>query len=177
SSSLFTNVDDLCKWAIHFDGRIAAKDPVYMRMLDTIPLNSGEPNVYAFGLALGEMGGINTISHTGGWAGYRTLLLKFPDEKLSIILLANRSDFNIWGYAGDVAKAVLGSKLKSTGATIAADKIKDQPAVKLNVDIARKQEGTYKLGEGWYVTLKLDDGVLTTQANSEPKFSTTPKSD
>ena len=176
SSSLFTNVDDLCKWVLHFETRVTAKDPVYLRMLETVPLNNGEKNSYAFGLSLGEMSGLRTISHTGGWAGYRTVILNFPDEKLSIILLGNDASFNSYGAASEIAKVILGTKLKSNNNTT-TDRIKDQPTVVLNTEIARKQEGTYKLGDEWYVTLTLENGVLMTQANGEPKFTTAPKSD
>jgi CubicO group peptidase (beta-lactamase class C family) len=176
SSSLFTNVDDLCKWVLHFDARVTAKDPVYLRMLETVPLNNGEKNSYAFGLGFGEMSGLRTIAHTGGWAGYRTVILNFPDEKLSIILLGNDASFNSYGAATEVAKVILGTKLKSNNNTT-TDKIKEQPTIALNTEIARKQEGTYKLGDGWYVTLTLENGVLMTQANGEPKFTTSPKSD
>jgi CubicO group peptidase (beta-lactamase class C family) len=177
SSSLFTNVDDLSKWVVHFDSRVAAKDPVYVGMLDIEPLSNGEKNTYAFGLSLGEMGGLKTISHTGGWAGYRTVIMNFPDEKLSIILLGNDESFNSYGSAGEVAKAILGSKFKPASNMPPADKVKDQPTISLNKEIARRQEGTYLLGPTWYVTLTLEDGVLMTQANGEPKFPTTPKSD
>lgn len=175
SSSLFTNVDDLCKWVLHFDSRIAAKDPVYLRMLETVPLNNGDKNTYAFGLGMGEMGSLKTVAHTGGWAGYRTVILKFPDEDLNIIILGNDGAFNPFGTAGDVAKIVLGSKLKANNA--GADKIKDLPTVPLNTEIAKMWEGTYKLGDGWYVTLTLENNSLMTQANGEPKFPTFPKSD
>ena len=176
SSSLFTNVDDLCKWVLHFEARVTAKDPVYLRMLETVPLNNGEKNSYAFGLSLDEVSGLRTIAHTGGWAGYRTVILNFPDERLSIILLGNDASFNSYGAAGEVAKIILGSKLRSNNNT-ATDKIKDQPTIALNTEIARKQVGTYKLGDGWYVTLTLENGMLMTQANGEPKFPTTTKSD
>jgi CubicO group peptidase (beta-lactamase class C family) len=176
SSSLFTNVDDLTKWVLHFESRVAAKDPVYLRMLETVPLDNGDKNTYAFGLSLGQMSVFKTVSHTGGWAGYRTVIMNFPDEKLSIILLGNDGAFNSYQTAGDVAKAVLGSKMKSDNNSV-TDKVKDYPTVALNTEIARKQEGTYKLSDTWYITLTLEDGVLMTQANGEPKFPTTPKSD
>lgn len=177
SSSLFTNVDDLCKWVIHFENRVAAKDPVYLRMLETAPLNNGEENTYAFGLGMGEMAGLRIVSHTGGWAGYRTVITNFPNEKLSVILLSNDGAFAPNASAGEVAKAILGSKMKSNNNNMPVDKIKGQPTIDLNAEIARKQEGTYKLGENWYVTLTLENGALMTQANGEPKFSTAPKSD
>lgn len=177
SSSLFTNVDDLCKWVIHFESRLAAKDPVYLRMLETVPLNNGAQNTYAFGLGLGEMAGLKIVSHTGGWAGYRTIITNFPDEKLTVILLSNDGAFAPNSTAGEVAKVILGSKMKSGNNDLPVDKIKDQPTIALNLENAKKQEGTYKLGENWYVTLTLENGALMTQANGEPKFSTAPKSD
>jgi CubicO group peptidase (beta-lactamase class C family) len=178
SSSLFTNVDDLIKWVVNFDARVTAKDPVYLRMLETVPLNNGDKNTYAFGLGHGENGGLKTVAHTGGWAGYRTVVLNFPDEKLSIILLGNDGAFNPFGAALDVARVVLGSKMKATpNNNTGVDKVKDQPAVAFNEAIAKKQEGTYKLGDGWYVTFTLENGVLMTQATGEPRFPTIPKSD
>ncbi len=175
SSSLFTNVDDLCKWVIHFDAQVTAKNPVYLRMLETVPLNNGDKNTYAFGLGLGEAGGLKTVTHTGGWASYATVIMNFPDEKLSIILLGNSGGFNSRGSAIDVAKVILKKKFKSDAAQ--SDDSKNLPTVKLNETVAKKQEGTYQLGEGWYVTLKLENGVLMTQANGEPAFPTLPKSD
>ncbi len=176
SSSLFTNVDDLCKWVLHFDSRIAAKDPIYLRMLETVPLSNGDKNTYAFGLGTGEMSGLKTVAHTGGWAGYRTVILNFPDEKLSIILLGNDADFNPYGTAADVAKSILGSRLDSKDGK-AEDNIKDQPTIKLKPGIGKKIAGTYKLRDGWYVTMTFEDGELMTQANGEEKFPTAPKSD
>lgn len=175
SSSLFTNVDDLCRWSIHFLGRIEARDPVYLRMLETIPLNNGGKNTYGFGVGHNEVGGLKTIQHTGSWAGYRTVLTNYPEEKLSIVLLGNDAAFSSNATAIQVAKIVLGSKMKF--APGAVETIKDQPTIPLNVEVARKQEGTYKLGDGWYVTLSLEDGVLMTQAIGESKFPTKPKSD
>lgn len=175
SSSLFTNVDDLCKWVIHFNTQVDAKNPIYLRMLETIPLNNGEKNGYAFGLNIGETGGLKTVTHTGSWAGYRSIIINFTDEKLSIILLGNSADFNSRGSANDVAKYFLKEKFKTNAAT--EDGSKNLSTIKLDEAIARKQEGTYQLGEGWYVTLKLENGVLMTQANGEGAFPTLPKSD
>lgn len=175
SSSLFTTVDDLCKWVIHFDGQVAAKNPIYLRMLEDGVLNNGEKVRYAFGLALADVGGLKTVSHTGGWAGYRTVIMNFPDEKLSIILLGNAADFNSYGKASEVAKYLLKEKFKETESK--ADKSKDLPTIAFHEATAKKQEGIYKFGDGWFVTLTIEGGVLMTQATNEPKFPTVPKSD
>ena len=175
SSSLFTTVDDLCKWVINFDAQVAAKNPIYLRMLEDGVLNNGEKVRYAFGLALSDVDGLKAVSHTGGWAAYRTVIMNFPDEKLSIILLGNAGDFNSYGSATDVAKYLLKGKFKSSESK--QDKSKDLPTIAFNEVTAKKQAGVYKFGDGWFVSLTIEDGALMTQATGEPKFPTQPKSD
>ncbi len=175
SSSLFTSVEDLCKWVINFDKQIASKNPVYTRMVEDGTLNNGTKVGYGFGLGLGEEGGLKTVSHTGGWAGYRTVIINFPDEKFSCIILSNAADFNPYGYSIDVAKLLLKDIFKATENK--ADNVKDMPTVKVNTSFAKKTTGMYELGPGWYVTITLEDNKLMTQANGEDKFPMTPKSD
>ncbi len=177
SSSLFTNVDDLCKWVINFDKQIAAKNPVYLRMLEGSTLNNGEKNTYGFGVGVGSMDGLTIEAHTGGWAGYRTVIMKFPDEKLNIILLGNDGSFNPHGTAGDVARIILKGKMKPQAGPNPSDNTKNLPTIKLKESLATKFAGTYQLGEDWFVTLTLENGQLMTQANGEDKFPTFPKSD
>jgi CubicO group peptidase (beta-lactamase class C family) len=175
SSSLFTTLEDLSRWVIHFDKQIASKNPVYTRMLEDGTLNDGNKVGYAFGLSLGKEGKLNTISHTGGWAGYRTAIVNFPDENFSCILLSNAADFNPYGNALEVAKLFLKDKLKTEESK--TDDVKDMPTVKVNTVFAKKCTGMYQLGEGWYVTITLENDQLMTQANGEDKFPMAAKSD
>lgn len=175
SSSLFTTVEDLAKWVIHFDEQIASKNPVYTRMLEDGTLNNGDQVDYAFGLALGKEGQLKTVSHTGGWAGYRTAIVNFPDENLSCILLSNAADFDPYRYSLQVSKLFLNGKLKTEENE--ADNAKGMPTVKVDATLAKKCNGTYQLGDGWYVTITLENDQLMTQANGEDKFPMTPKSD
>jgi CubicO group peptidase (beta-lactamase class C family) len=175
SSSMFTTVDDLCKWVINFDKQIASKNPVYTRMLEDGVLNNGDKVGYGYGLGFGEEGNLKTVSHTGGWAGYRTVIMNFPDEKFSCILLSNAADFNAYGYSLDVAKLFLKEKFKTNDKT--TNSVKDMPTVKVDTTDAKKATGMYQLGEGWYVTITLEGGQLMTQANGEAKFQMNAKSD
>ena len=175
SSSLFTTVEDLSKWVINFDKQIAAKNPVYTRMLEDGVLNNGEKVGYGYGLGFGVEGELKTVSHTGGWAGYRTVIMNFPDEKFSCIILSNAADFNSYGSSLDVAKLFLKEKFKAKDKT--TDSIKDMPTVTVDTSVAKKATGMYQLGEGWYVTITLEDGQLMTQANGEDKFQMKSKSD
>jgi len=175
SSSLFTTVEDLSKWVINFDKQIASKNPVYTRMLDDEVLSNGNKVGYGYGLGFGVEGELKTVSHTGGWAGYRTVIMNFPDEKFSCIILSNAADFNSYGYSLDVAKLFLKDKFKTKDIT--ANNIKDMPTLKVDTTFAKKATGMYQLGDGWYVTITLENGELMTQANGEDKFQMKAKSD
>lgn len=173
SSSLFTSLDDLVLWVQHFNKRIGEKDPVYLRMINKGLLNNKDTVHYGYGLGLSTRGPHQVVSHTGGWAGYRTIISNYPEAGLSIILLSNRSDFNPSGYANQIADLLIGPV---DSITAPADTIEKLPPVSLDSTLARKYQGMFKLGDGWYVTLTLENGKMMTQANGESKFPMTPKS-
>jgi hypothetical protein len=173
SSSLFTSLDDLVLWVQHFNKQIENKDPVYLRMLDNGLLNNKDTVHYGYGLELRSRGPFRVVSHTGGWAGYRTIVSNYPEAGLSIILLSNRGDFNPTGYAHQIADLFLGSVGNNAAQ---AEPIEQLPEVSLDSALAPKYPGTFKLGDGWYITLSLENGKMMTQANGEPKFPMTPKS-
>lgn len=175
SSSLFTSVDDLSKWAIHFSKSIASQHPVYMQMLEDGTLNSGGKVKYGYGLAYGSDEGFRTISHTGGWASYRTVLMHYPDQQVSFILLGNSGDFDLGGCTSAVARALLPYRTKPSQPTVTD--MKDAPNVKVSEDILRKYTGSYMLAPGWAVTITLENGNAYTQANGEDKFRMDAKSD
>jgi CubicO group peptidase (beta-lactamase class C family) len=175
SSSLFTTAEDLSKWVIHFNRQIASGNTVYLHMLTQGKLSTGQDVPYGYGLATGMHRGLKMVSHTGGWAGYRTIIENFPDESLSIIVLSNSADCNPGRYAADIADLFLNKKWKTTPAVV--NKIKESPSVVLDATLAGKLAGAYLLRPGKLVTITYEDGKLMTQATGEPKFPTDAKSD
>lgn len=174
SSSIVTTVEDLSKWVINFQQSLDKHDPVYLRMIETDVLNNKQKNNYAYGLEIRDDNGVTNIQHTGGWAGFRTIISNYPDEKLSIILLSNHGNFDSFGGANAVARLFLKDKLK--GGPTRPD-INGLPTIKVDSAILKKYTGTYQLGTGWYVTFTLEDGKLMVQANGEDKFATDLKTD
>ncbi|TDE15456.1 serine hydrolase domain-containing protein [Dyadobacter psychrotolerans] len=175
SSSLFTTVDDLGKWVINFDKQVDLKNPVYLNMLTTGKLNNGNNVPYGYGLGTDVDRGIKTVSHTGSWAGYRTIIENYPDESLSIIILSNAADFNPNLYVSKVADLFLSKKWQTAPAV--TNKIKELPSIVLDSVLAKQYAGTYLLRPGKLVDITYEDGKLMTQATGEPKFPTEAKSD
>ena len=62
------------------------------RMHEEGLLNNGKSCGYAFALNIETYRGLKTVSHGGSLAGYRSQLLRFPEQQFSVIILANRSD-------------------------------------------------------------------------------------
>ncbi|MEP7322822.1 MAG: serine hydrolase [Saprospiraceae bacterium] len=173
SSSLYTSVHDLILWVNHFNEQLKSKNPVYVNMLNDGILNNKDSVHYGYGLGLGKQGKYRIVSHTGGWAGYRTIITNFPEEELSIIVLGNRADFNPNAVANRIVEIML-PEFKSPSQPV--DTLQHTPTIILDTVLAKKYAGLYKLGEHWFVKLTLENGQLMTQANGESKFPMLPKS-
>ena len=178
SSSIFTTVEDLAKWVIYFQHGLDIRDPVIMRMIQTDTLNNGSSNDYAYGLEVSSYRGQRNILHTGGWASFSTIISNYPDQHLAIILLSNRGDFDSWGRARQVAAFFIkgdGGAGASAG-SVAIDYGK-LPNVNVDTVLLHKYLGTYLLGPHWYVTFRLQNGRMVSQANGEGAFQAEMKSD
>ncbi len=106
--SVFTTVLDLARWDANFyDCALPEGEAFLELMLTEGLLDSGEGTGYGFGLDLDEYRGLRVVRHGGAWVGYRAELLRFPEQQLSIICLANRSDAEPWQLANEVADVLL----------------------------------------------------------------------
>lgn len=55
------------------------------------------PIYYGYGWAIStKFGGHTRISHGGGGAGFNTVFSRYPDDKVTLIMLCNIGDFSIW---------------------------------------------------------------------------------
>ena len=94
ATSLFTTVEDLALWEQNFFHKRVGGEQAYKQMLTKGVLNSGEEIDYALGISHGTYRGLKTLGHTGSDAGYRANFTMFPEQRLSIIILANVSNAN-----------------------------------------------------------------------------------
>jgi CubicO group peptidase (beta-lactamase class C family) len=104
SSSLFTTVNDLAKWIDNYHSQTpkVGTRAIIARLHERGRLNSGASIAYAFGQSLGEYRGLQTVSHTGSWAGYRSVLERFPDQRFAVAILANTADMNPFQLARQI---------------------------------------------------------------------------
>jgi CubicO group peptidase (beta-lactamase class C family) len=88
---IYTTVEDLCIWDENFyQNKLGGYGQDLIEEIITPGmLNSGEAIDYAFGLVIGHYRGLETISHSGEWMGYRSEMLRFPKQRFSVICLSN----------------------------------------------------------------------------------------
>src|SRR5688572_11031204 len=105
SAGIYTNVEDLFLWDQNFyHNKLGnATQAIVDKMLDEWVLNNGQRTGYSFGLGVSYLNGIKRVNHVGGHAGYTAILSRYPEEKLSVIILSNRSDGNVSALSSRVA--------------------------------------------------------------------------
>jgi len=107
--ALLTTTGDMVLWERNFLEPRLGRDPAGLiaKMVEPTRLTGGKVSNYAFGLELGEYRGLKTVDHSGGIPGYRTFMLRFPEQKLSVQLMCNYSAVQIRKLAYGVAEAYL----------------------------------------------------------------------
>src|SRR6218665_1115859 len=107
-----TNVIELARWEENFYSPVVGGPALVDKLKERGALDTGASTNYGRGLFLDTYRGVQRIHHSGGWAGYRTLLMRFPAQHLSIAVLCNRGDARP-NLAEKVADIVLGDTFRS----------------------------------------------------------------
>jgi CubicO group peptidase (beta-lactamase class C family) len=88
SGGLWSSVEDLLRFAAHHLGR---PGPLTPESIDELrrPQGDGPGFQYGLGWFVTRRGGRAAVEHMGSVAGYQSLLLLVPDERLAVAALAN----------------------------------------------------------------------------------------
>jgi CubicO group peptidase (beta-lactamase class C family) len=108
---MMSTVDDLLQWDQNFYVNNLGRGGLIKELESRGILNDGKQVNYAMGLWLGSYRGQPVVEHSGGTFGYRTELLRFPEQRFSVIALCNLASANVEGLSRKVADVYLGDKL------------------------------------------------------------------
>ncbi len=172
SSSLYTSVDDLIKWVQNFETKTVGGPAVMSQMHEQGVLNDGSEIAYAFGNSIGSYRGLVQVTHSGGWAAFNTYLVRFPEERFSVIVLSNAGDLNASRRAYEIVDLYLKDQF------IPEEQASNEEVTPITLTDTQLERfvGNYKLGPGWYVNIFRDGNALKTQATNESAFDMTPVS-
>lgn len=111
AGALCSTVGDLIAWQQALAGGEVVSAGSYEAMITPRALADGSPLTYGFGLGVGELEGHARISHGGGINGFVSMLARYPDDDLDVVVLTNTGGPVASKLAEQVARAALGLEI------------------------------------------------------------------
>lgn len=111
AGGLYSTVEDLYRWdqSLYTDKLISKnlRDQMFTP-LALVP-NSGGFG-YGYGWGIGKEGDHSVVSHAGGINGFNSAIVRYPNDKVVVIVLGNREDVDTSRICVQLAKMVFGEK-------------------------------------------------------------------
>jgi len=124
---IYSNVEDLAKWDAALDSHTLLPEPEMKPALQPVQLQDGsqphwpqtasddnlhpgKPVSYGFGWFLDPYNGHPRMWHFGSTMGFRTAIERFTGNRLTIIVLCNRTDLDPGQLALQAADQIMGSR-------------------------------------------------------------------
>jgi len=159
---VFTTVEDLYLWDQAFYNDKLGKELMDL-MLQKGVFNDGKKLEYAFGLNVGQYRGLKLIAHGGAFVGFRADMIRFPEEKFSVICLANLASINPSNLCRQVADIYLADKFTEEKSPEKA--AASMTPVTLTLDELKNKAGKYiDEEESFIADISLKDDTLIAEA-------------
>jgi CubicO group peptidase (beta-lactamase class C family) len=163
---VFTTVEDLLLWDRNFYDPRVGGDEFLRTMLRRGVLTDGDTLDYALGLRHAMYRGLPSVRHGGAWVGFRAEMIRFPEQRFSVICLCNLATANPTELAERVADVYLADLLEpeEEGGIAAAPSVDDAP-IELTGDQLAGRAGLYRrLDGGSYLRLEMREDQLVLDA-------------
>jgi CubicO group peptidase (beta-lactamase class C family) len=107
--SLYFSIMDLAKWDAALYGEGLLKQSSLEKMWTIAKLKNGKPNSghYGFGWFIENKKGDNVVEHEGQWQGFETMISRYRDDKLTVVVLTNLDSAAPGAIADRVAEIYL----------------------------------------------------------------------
>jgi CubicO group peptidase (beta-lactamase class C family) len=112
--SLYFSILDLAKWDAALYTEKLLKRSSLEQMWTIAKLSNGEPNSghYGFGWAIATRNGHHVVEHQGAWQGFKTTIVRYVDDRLTIVVLANLDGAQEMPLVEHVAELYLSGQVK-----------------------------------------------------------------
>jgi CubicO group peptidase (beta-lactamase class C family) len=164
SGGLFTSVEDLFLWDQNFyHYRVGGRDVIEL-MHTKGKLNNGQELDYAFALRISSYRGLKTVDHGGALGGYRSYVVRFPEQNFSVICLSNLSSINPAGLSQQIADIYLADEFEKAEERIQPleeEKVRTAKGIGISEAKLKEKVGDYiEPQSGEVIRLFLKDGKL-----------------
>jgi CubicO group peptidase (beta-lactamase class C family) len=135
-SLVFSTLGDLAKWDENFYQKRVGGDGASQLMLEQTPLRDGSPNPYSAGLIRRLYRGLTVVEHKGDGTGSQTVMMRFPAQHYSVIVLCNSRD--------QVSPSAIAQKMAEIDLAAEMERpLRDQPVTPLDEATYRHLAGVY----------------------------------
>jgi CubicO group peptidase (beta-lactamase class C family) len=164
SGGLFTSVEDLFLWDQNFyRHRVGGRDVIEL-MHTKGKLNNGQELDYAFALRISSYRGLKTVDHSGALGGYRSYMVRFPEQNFSVICLSNLSSINPAGLSQQIADIYIADEFEKAEERIQPleeEKVRTAKGIGISEAKLKEKVGDYiEPQSGEVIRLFLKDGKL-----------------
>lgn len=104
--ALYLTALDMVKWDEALASGKLINEASYDEMWSPVKLSGGKTHPYGFGWALGTVNGKRVIEHGGAWQGFRSHIVRYPENSLTVIVFANLSGANTDKIANGVGALI-----------------------------------------------------------------------
>ncbi len=158
-TGIITTARDLAKWDNNFyTGQVGGQKFINL-MYKNGQLDNGEKIEYAFGLFVKKVGERSVVEHAGSIQGFRSQMVRYPEDRLTIICLSNIDVISPSAYINKISDSMF-------------DKESDQNSIETELlfvekDILNQWIGTYESHKNkWIMQIMEKEGQLIIDAFS-----------
>ena len=165
AGSLYSTTGDLLLWdqALYTDKLLTNKS-----LEESFTPLEGDSG-YAYGWGIGKKFNRKSISHGGGIYGFATDISRFPDDKVTVVVLTNIQGSPAGRVSNDLAAIVFGEKYEIA---------KERKSIAVDASILKKYVGEYKIEQpSILISVLFEDGKLFGQLGGQSKFELLPETE
>jgi hypothetical protein len=158
AGALYSTVEDLFRWdQAMLAGRLIAAES-HARMTTVTPLLT----TYGYGVGMGREFNRRTVGHAGGIHGFRSHLIRYPDEPACAVALSNSEEAECVAITKSLSAILFGEKIEA-------------PAVKTPIEVPADRlaayAGDYEIVPG--IALHVESGdrrLIVTSGAARARF-------
>jgi CubicO group peptidase (beta-lactamase class C family) len=142
-----------------YDGKILS--PKSLEAMFTIAIGTyGPAPNYGYGWFVNKQLDHRALSHPGGVPGFTSMLTRFPEDKVLIVLLGNLENSQVIRANNDLSAIIFGGKYEIP---------KERQAVKINPKILTAYVGQYEDRPGRITTILVENDTLMLKLQGQPE--------
>lgn len=154
AGAMYSTVDDLWKWSEALGSNPVLSAASWGKMFTPAHQN------YAYGLDVGPEGSRKRLAHGGGINGFSSFVARYPEERLTVVVLGNTESAKSGPIAQELARIVFGEPVEVPRA---------REERKIDPGIFDAYVGSYELAPNFILRFWREGDVFWTQATGQPK--------